>query len=346
MAGAVDTRWTRITGDSTSTSVVGAGGIDKTATVPAHPVRLIVDCDPGVDDALALLYLAGHPEVTIEAVGSVHGNVPAALAARNALRILEVAGLEHVPVAIGAARPMAQPLATAEFVHGADGLGDTAQPEPRGHPSRESAAEQLVRLARAQPGELSLLAIGPLTNVGLALLIEPELPNLLRQVVVMGGAFHVAGNVSALAEANFANDPEAAQLVLSAGWPLRAVGLDVTHQTLLRRAQLARLEKGGTDVARFAWAVLQFYLDVYERRVGERACPVHDGLAAVLLVDPGLATWERDVVDVELRGELTRGAAVVDRRWGEEASTRVPVDVAVGVDHGTAVARLLDALGV
>jgi purine nucleosidase len=315
--------------------------------MPEAPTRVIVDCDPGVDDALALLYLAGRPDVRIEAIGTVHGNVPAATAARNALRILEIAGLDEVPVAVGAARPMAQALSTAEFVHGSDGLGNTSQPEPRGRVTGEPAAQQLVRLARAHPGELSLLAVGPLTNIGVALLLEPQLPNLLRQVIVMGGAFSVPGNVSALAEANIANDPEAAHLVMSAGWPLRLVSLDVTHKTLLRRAQLARLERADSDIAHFAWAALQFYLDVYERRVGERACPVHDGLAAILLLHPGLATWERGVVDVELRGALTRGATLVDRRWGEApAPGRVPVDIAVGVDAGAAVASLLDALGV
>jgi purine nucleosidase len=330
--------------------MAGAAGTrpsDQNTGMPAPPTRLIVDCDPGIDDALALLYLARRPDVTIEAVGSVHGNVPATTGARNALRILEVAGLTEVPVAVGAGRPMAQELATAEFIHGDDGLGNSGQPEPKGRVTGESAAEQLVRLARAHPGELSLLAVGPLTNLGVALLLEPELPNLIRQVVVMGGAIGVPGNVSALAEANIDHDPEAAQLVVSAGWPLRLVGLDVTHKTLLRRPQLARIERGDTEIAHFAWAVLQFYLDVYERRVGERACPVHDGLAAMLLVEPGLATWELGVVDVERRGELTRGATLVDRRWGEAPTPgRVPVDIAVDVDAGSAVAGLLDTLGV
>jgi purine nucleosidase len=319
--------------------------------MPGAPTRLIVDCDPGVDDAMALLFLAGRSDVTVEAVGSVHGNVPATTAAHNALRILDVAGLTGVPVAVGAPRPLVQPLATAEHVHGDDGLGNTGQPLPRGSVSSESAAEQLVRLARARPGELSLLAIGPLTNLAIALLLEPALPVLLRQVVVMGGAFAVPGNVSALAEANIGNDPEAARLVLGAGLPLRIVGLDVTHKTLLRRPQLGRLEQGRTEAARFAWEVLQFYIDVYERRFDERACPVHDALAAALLLEPGLATWTRQPVEVELRGQLTRGATIVDRRAGPDRDEGTdaapsPVDVAVDVDAGTAVARLLAALGV
>jgi purine nucleosidase len=319
----------------------------KTAPMPPTPTRVVLDCDPGIDDAFAILYLASRPDVTIEAVGTVHGNVAPATSARNALRILDVAGLPDVPVAVGAVRPMAQEPHTAEFVHGDDGLGNTSQPPPRRAVSGETAVEQLLRLARAHPGELSVLATAPLTNLGAALLVEPELPRLVRQVVVMGGAFAVAGNVSGRAEANIANDPEAAQLVLSAGWPLRIVGLDVTHEVLLGAPELARLAAGTGEAARFASSIVQFYVDFYESRTGVRACPIHDALAAALLVEPGLATWDPCVVDVELRGDLTRGATFVDRRPDADVPAgRSPVDVAVAVDAGRAVAGLLAALGV
>jgi purine nucleosidase len=313
----------------------------------ADVTPLIVDCDTGIDDAVTLLYLAGRPDVEIVAVGSVHGNVPTTTAARNTLRVLEIAGLDGVPVAVGAPRPLAQDLDTAEFVHGADGLGDTAQPAPRRSVEAGSAVEQLVRLARARPGELSLLAIGPLTNLGLALLVEPELPQLLRQVVIMGGAFDVAGNVTPWAEANIAHDPEAAQLVMSAGWPLRVVSLDVTHRTLLEAPDLARVAAGEGEVARFTWAILQFYLDFYEQRFGHRACPVHDGLAAALLLEPELASWAERIVDVELRGERLRGATLADRRvLGEAPPERATVSVAVDVERDAVIAGLLTALGV
>ncbi len=308
--------------------------------------RVIVDCDTGIDDAVTLLYLAGRPDVEIVAVGVVHGNVPVTTGARNTLRVLEVAGLPEVPVAVGAARPLAQEVHTAEFVHGDDGLGNTNQPEPSASVVEESAAEQLVRLARAHPGELSLLAIGPLTNLALALLIEPELPHLLAQVSVMGGAFSVPGNSGPLAEANIWHDPEAAELVLGAGWPLRLVALDVTHTTLLTAPDLARIDQSDASIPRFVSSILPFYLDVYERRMAERACPVHDGLAAALLLEPELARWEEWPVSVELRGELTRGATVIDRRpaLGSPAVTRPSVSVAVEVDRDRAVAGLLAAL--
>jgi purine nucleosidase len=315
----------------------------------SEPVRLIVDCDTGVDDALALLYLARRPDVELVAIGSVHGNVPAEVGAANTLQVLELAGAGHVPVAVGARRPLAQDLDTAESVHGPDGLGGTAR-APRGHVTDESAVEQLVRLVRANPGEISLLAVGPLTNLGLALLVEPDLPRLVRQVTIMGGAFSVPGNVTATAEANVWHDPEAARLVFGAGWAqgperLRAVGLDVTDRTLLRAPQLARLAESDRPVARFASSMLAWYVDFYERRLGERACAVHDGLAAALLLEPELATWDLRPVDVELRGELTRGTTIVDRRpQAGDSGGRPPVAVATEVDDAGALERLMAAL--
>ncbi|MFE5123611.1 nucleoside hydrolase [Streptomyces sp. NPDC056669] len=185
---------------------------------------MVIDTDPGVDDTWAILFLAAQPDVEIVAVGAAHGNVPTAVAAANALRVLDVAGLDQVPVAVGHPAPLQQSLRTAEFVHGEDGLGGKAGPASPREVSPESAAEQLVRLARQRPGELTLLALAPLTNIVLALRLEPSLPRLLRRVVFMGGAFHVAGNVSAWAEANSAHDPEAAEEVLRAGFDLIVLG--------------------------------------------------------------------------------------------------------------------------
>jgi purine nucleosidase len=309
--------------------------------------RLIVDCDTGIDDAVTLLYLAGRPDVELVAVGAVHGNVPVATGARNTLRVLEVAGLADVPVAVGAPRPMAQDLLTAEFIHGDDGLGNSNQPAPQGKLAEESAVEQLVRLARANPGELTLLAIGPMTNLGVALLVEPELPRLLKEVVIMGGAFAEPGNVGPHAEANIWHDPEAADLVFAAGWPLKVVALDVTHQTLLEAPDLARLSASDAPIPRFVSEILPFYLDGYEGRMGHRACPVHDGLAAALMLEPDLATWEDWPVTVELRGGLTRGATIIDRRPvvpPDQVVTRPPAQVAVTVDAPRAIAGLLAAL--
>lgn len=305
---------------------------------------IVVDCDTGVDDALALLYLTRQPQVDIVAVGCVHGNVPVVSVARNSLQVLALAGRGDIPVAVGAARPLAQALHTSEPVHGGDGLGGAAR-EHQATAAAGSAAEQLVRLARQRPGELSVLATGPLTNLALALLIEPGLPLLVRQVVVMGGAFSVPGNITPHAEANIFHDPEAAALVMEADWPLTVVGLDVTMATILGEHRLERLQRSASPRAQFSWQALQFYLDVYEQRLGRRGCPVHDALAAAILVHPELAISDRVPVHVELHGRLTRGATLIDNRsFPSSEQDRPALSVVRQVDVDVSLDHLVDAL--
>jgi purine nucleosidase len=307
-------------------------------------LAVVVDCDTGVDDALALLYLIHRPQVDIVAAGCVHGNVPVAAVARNTLQVLALAGRADIPVAIGAARPLAQALHTSEAVHGGDGLGGAAR-EHEGTVAAGSAAEQLVALARRRPGELSLLATGPLTNLALALLLEPRLPHLVRQVVVMGGAFAVPGNITPHAESNIFHDPEAAALVMEAPWPLTVVGLDVTMATILDGHRLARLASSQSPRAQFSWQALQQYLDVYERRLGRRGCPVHDALAAAILVQPDLAVCDRVPVHVELEGRWTRGATLIDARpFPAVEPGRPAVAVARRVQADLSLDQLVDAL--
>jgi purine nucleosidase len=316
-------------------------------------VRIIIDTDPGIDDALAILYLAASHDVEIVAVGSVHGNVPAEQGAANALRVLELAGLAEVPVAVGARRPLAQPLRTAEFVHGQDGLGGHAGEPARARPVAESAAEQLVRLARANPGELTLLALAPLTNVALACLLEPELPRLLRSVVIMGGALNVPGNITAHAEANIWHDPEAADLVLSAGCTnLTLATLDVTEGASADAAWLAGLAEIDDPRARFASALLDFYAGVYTNLFGHEACTLHDPLVAALALDPDLATYTSAPLAVELTGTHTRGQLVADLRGmtsddnvrSSISAKRCPARIADTVDVPEFMDRLLNAL--
>lgn len=312
-------------------------------------MRLLVDCDTGIDDALMLLYLAGSPEVEVVAVGSVHGNIPSPLAAANSRRVLELTRLRDVPVYVGAGRPLAQPLATSELVHGADGLGNVDCPFPQVPPyAGKSWPEVLVRLARAHPGELTLLATGPLTNVALALLLEPELQRLLARVVVMGGAVSVPGNATPLAEANIWHDPEAADLVLHAGWDLTLVGLDVTMQTILTGERLDRLAAASGPVPSFAWRILQHYLDVYETSLGYRGCALHDPLAAAVALDPSLVHCDRAPVHVELRGTLSRGQTILDRRRFRDSISddRQPISVAIEVEREQFLERFLQRLDV
>ncbi|MDI3341451.1 MAG: nucleoside hydrolase [Sphaerobacter sp.] len=279
-------------------------------------IPLVLDMDTGIDDAVALTYALLNERAQVLAVGSVHGNVEAELAAENSLRVLELLGREDVPVAVGAGQPVAQPLATARFIHGDDGLGNTALPPPRRKPSSEHAVDQLIRLAHERPGEITLVATGPLTNLGLALLKDPELPALLRRVVIMGGAVGCAGNITATAEANIWHDPEAADLVFRAGWPLTMVGLDVTMTVLMGPAQRQRLSRlsARQPVAGWLDRMLDFYVRAYESVLGEPVCPVHDPLAVAAALDEGVIQCQEWPVRVELRGEWTRGMTVADRR--------------------------------
>jgi purine nucleosidase len=310
--------------------------------------ELVFDCDTGIDDTMAIVYGAGNGAEYV-ACTVTHGNVPVHVGTRNTLTVLDRLGLTDVPVHQGAARPMAQPLMTAEFVHGQDGLGDAGVPASSREPAGTLAAAEIVRLARSRPGELTLVAVGPLTNLGLALLLEPELPRLVKNVVVMGGAVGVPGNASETGEANIWHDPEAAQLVLDAPWDLVLVGLEITMATQLPQEALKRIETSTDPRAQFMWPVMQHYLDVYEKNLGERTCVLHDPLAMALALDPELATYRLVRAAVELRGDRSRGQVVADLRGYEPApeDPREPgvVRIVDTLDTASFHERFLSALG-
>lgn len=276
---------------------------------------IILDCDTGVDDALAILYGA-RGGADFAACTVTHGNVPVAVGTRNTLTVLDAVGLERVPVFAGAARPLAQGPRTAEHVHGADGLGNTT-PDPSPRPAEaEPAARALVELAAARPGELTLVPVGPLTNIALALALDEGFARNITRVVLMGGAIGVPGNASAVAEANIYCDPEAAQAVLDAPWEVTWVGLEATMRTALTPPMLERLAATATPEGRMLWRAMQFYMDLYEKNLGRRTCMLHDPLAMALALDPGLATYAHARARIELRGEHTRGQVVADLRPG------------------------------
>jgi purine nucleosidase len=234
-------------------------------------------------------------------------------------------------VAMGAAKPLIGPMWELDGrVHGADGQGNTNLPSPTLQPVAESAAELLVRLAHERPGELMLVPVGPLTNVATALLLDPEIARLYRGVVLMGGAFLVGGNAARWAEANIWHDPEAAQIVFEAGWPVTAVGLDVTHKTMLGEALLEQLRESGTPAGVHIHRITQHYLNLYASRRGRRECAMHDALALGIAADPSLALRAPKVrVDVELTGTHTRGMTVGDfRPWvsSDDANANVVLE--------------------
>jgi len=305
-------------------------------------IRVILDADHGIDDTMATLYLASQSNVEIVAVGTVHGNAHADQAARNALQVLQLVGLPDVPVAVGAAAPLAQIVDIAAMVHGDDGLGGEARAVDR-EPSAESAAEQLVRLARSAPGEFEVLATGPLTNLALALLVEPRLPELIKRVVIMGGTISAPGNTSPNTEANIWHDPEAAALVFARMANVVLVPLDVTQSNWMGENELTAIAvapaNASNDLLRRMLVQYEAFHLAGSGRVG---FPLHDPTAAILMVKPQLAHYLHTTLDVELRGEYTRGMVIADRRAGvRPAIGRHPVAVAMSMDRDVTVKEFL-----
>ena len=272
-----------------------------------------VDCDTGIDDALALGLLVAEG-VHLAGVGSVSGNLDAAGGARNTLDLLALMGRTDVPVAVGAHDPIGGRFGGgAAFVHGENGIGGVRLPRV-GEPVPETAAELLVRLARAHRGALRVLAVGPLTNLAVALELEPDLPSLVAEVVIMGGAALAPGNVSAVAEANIANDPLAAQAVLDAAWPVTVVGLDVTMTARFEDVHRADLESAGASGRALA-EMLRVYFEYYTPVLGRPSCALHDPLAAAIAIgflEPTLAPVVP--IEVDTTDGLGRGQTLVDLR--------------------------------
>ena len=279
---------------------------------------VLVDCDTGVDDAMALLYLLAHEDVSLVGVTTVFGNNTARQCAINSLRVLELAGRPDIPVAVGAEGPLVGEVTyLATHVHGADGLGDAGLPmEVQSQPSDMDAVALINEMTRRYGGELRILAIGPLTNLAHALERIPDLSNRVRDVVIMGGAADAPGNQSPAAEANIIHDPEAAQQVIQAPWQKTLVPLDVTMREVLTEQHRNRLAAAGGPIARFVAAITAFYMRGYGMEsYGHLASPCHDALAAGVLtgeVQP-LSAPVTDVV-VDTTSGPSRGATICDTR--------------------------------
>ncbi len=271
--------------------------------------KVILDVDTGIDDALALLLAANSPELEILGVTCVAGNVTLDHVTRNTLAVLELAGCE-VPVAVGARKPLMASLRTATYFHGDNGIAGIALPTPTRSPIEEDAASFLVRTARQYPGEVTVVPVGPLTNIALAVLRDPEFASNVAGLVIMGGAVAYAGNATAAAEANFSNDPEAAEAVVTSGAPIQLVDLAVTGTTVLPFERVEALRgKELPPAAAFARQLLEFYGAAYVSQ-GARGPVLHDPLAVALAADPGLASFVPLWLRVETAGEFTRGMSV------------------------------------
>lgn len=292
--------------------------------------KIIFDTDPGIDDSMALLLALASPELDVVGVTTVFGNNSVDKLTLNALRIVEVAGRSDIPVAQGAATPLVRAYrGRGADVHGNDGLGNSNLPLPAGKALDESAAAFIVRMVSAQPGEITLIAVGPLTNLALALKLEPRLPTMVKEVIVMGGAAHVHGNISPVAEANIYNDPEAASLVFSAGWPLTMVGLDVTTRTIMTRPYFDSILAIRNARTEFLERVTPFYFKFYKWLYKLDGCHTHDPSAISYAIDPSLFQTENVPIYVETQGNCA-GQTVPD--LFRAFATGGEVTVCVGVD--------------
>jgi purine nucleosidase len=292
-----------------------------------HKKTLLVDCDTGIDDAIALLYLLADPAVEICAITTVFGNISAAAAARNTLWVLDLAGRTgKIPVAKGSEVTLVgEETHRAGDVHGGEGLGGTEVGQPAGTLGDENGAELIVRTARERQGEVHLLATGPLTNVAIALRLEPELPRLVEGVTIMGGAALAPGNITPAAEANIWHDPEAARAVLTAPWDITMVPLDATMREVMTEDQRRLLAESSVPVVRFAADILDHYMDYYTSVFGRRCCACHDALAAAIAVGDVVPERAMTVgVVVDTSPGPARGATICDMRGQYREELRQP----------------------
>jgi len=271
-----------------------------------NPARVIIDTDPGVDDALALLLAMRSPELKIEGLTPVAGNVPLELGLPNALRMVEISARTDIPVAAGARVPLVRRLVTATYAHGENGLGGAVFPEPILSPITLPAAEFIRQTVRNHPGEVTLLTIGPLTNVATALNADPDLASLVQGLVMMGGSLS-GGNITPAAEFNIYVDPEAARIVFQSGIPVTMIGLDVTRKTSLTDEHVRQLEAGQNPVSQAAAKIARNAIN-HNREQGFLVGPnMHDPLAVAAFLDPSLLRFKDYYIDVETTGELTAG---------------------------------------
>ncbi len=282
------------------------------AATPFSAQKVIIDTDPGTDDAIALMLALNSPELDVRAVTVVPGNVTAAQGLENALRMISLANRCDIPVAGGAQHPLFQKLITAEFWHGKNGLANVDLPASKCKADPRYGPDLIIQLVHQFPHQITLLPIGPETNIALAVLKDPSIVPLVKEVIVMGGAIS-GGNVNAAAEANIYNDPEAAQIVFQAGWPLTMAGLEIGNATLFNRKDLTQLGKTHGPENDFMVKVNEYLVTLAEK-FGDEGSPMYDPTAVGVAIDRTLVKTQPMHVEVETRGEFTRGETVANRR--------------------------------
>jgi inosine-uridine nucleoside N-ribohydrolase len=310
----------------------------------ATPKKVIIDTDPGTDDAIAIMLALTSSELDVRALTVVPGNVEAKQGLENALKLTSLANRCDIAVAGGAQHPLFQKLITAQFWHGANGFANVELPPTKCKTDPRFGPDLIIQMIHDNPHQITLLPIGPLTNIALALLKDPSIVPLVKEVIIMGGSIS-GGNVDAAAEANIYNDPEAAQIVFQAGWPLTMVGLDVGDKTLYGRAQLDELSKTHGPLNDFAVQVLTFLLGLEAKYGSGGGTPMYDPLAIGEAIDSSILTKTAMHVDVETRGDYTRGETVANRRGGNERNVLHGDHYEIeGLDSVTANAKVATAV--
>lgn len=300
-------------------------------------LKLVIDTDPGVDDAMALFFAMLHKDIELLGLTTIFGNVTQDKAVRNALVLGDIAG-QDIPVARGADKPsVIPPNPPADFVHGQEGFGDLPAFTPKRSPDPRTAAQFIVDTANAHQGELVLCPVGPLTNIATALELDPELPSKVKQVVIMGGGVE-RGNVTPYAEANVWNDPHAADKVFAANWPMRMIGLNVTMDTVCSKAMLEATREAAPKLGGFLCDAADFYMRFYGEAYGIDGCQMHDPAALVACVAPELFTYKDIALEVSCQGET------IGQTRPSKASGRRSVQVAMQVDSDRVNALFLDTI--
>ena len=296
-----------------------------------QPKKIILDCDPGHDDAIALLLAHGNPNIELLAVTTVVGNQTLEKVTRNALSVARIANITNVPFAAGAVRPLIRNVEVAPDIHGDSGLDGPVLPEPTIQLDKRHAIDLIIDTIMSHPPKtVTLVPTGGLTNIAMAVRKEPKIVERVKEVVLMGGGYHV-GNWSAVAEFNIKIDPEAAHIVFNEKWPVTMVGLDLTHQALATPEVIEKIKAIKTKPAKFVLEMLEFFGKMYKQAQGFTYPPVHDPCAVAYVINPELIKTKRVPVDIELTGTLTLGMTVADFRFPPDDNCHT--QVATELDH-------------
>lgn len=291
--------------------------------------RIILDTDPGIDDALAILLALASPEIQLDGIVTVHGNCSVEQATANALSILELAGARNIPVNRGFGLPLVQPSLLAAETHGDEGLGYASLPAPRDGPGPRHGSDFLIDTIMSSPGEITLLAVGPLTNIAYSIRREPRIIKAVRDVITMGGAIRHPGNATPLAEYNVFVDPHAAHIVYHSGMPVTLVPLDVTYQCILTMQDVDLLQGAPSAISQFIHDSTRFYMEFHDEYQGIAGCAINDPLAMALAFAPELCEYTEAFVDVDLTTGPSFGKTFADFHGslGRPANMRVALTV-------------------